>query len=149
MTKLFLLCIISVLICCSCSFAEQETQFAEFSNDDLIECFRFTVELMKVRGLSPYSSEYGVTVPAGRYTIGVDIPAGIYRLEFPDDDYDAGMIYIYIPGQDYPDSWYSVGKGVNVQVYGKIELKDGMIFDLQDTTATFYKYKGLFGETNE
>lgn len=149
MKKVITFVMLFVMIFLSSSLAEQGTPFAEFSDEDLIECYRFTVELMKIRGLSFYSTDYGVVVPAGRYTVGVDIPAGTYRLEFPDVNYNSGMIYIYVPGKEYPDQWFHVGNAAQVPVYGKLELTDGMIFDLQDTTATFYTYKGLFNELHD
>lgn len=123
-------------------------KFIVMTDDEILEMYDLIMTQFKRRNLSPYSASKGVAVPPGRYTVGVDIPAGIYRLEFPDDDYDVGTIYIYTT-EEYPDKWYTVGKGAQVQVFGKLELVEGTIFDLQDTTATFYIYTGLFGDFNE
>ena len=145
--KKMIIFIIILSVFCTASYATSfDNPFETMSDQEIMVCYQFTMEQMDKRGLSPYSTARGVTVPQGRYTVGVDIPAGAYRLEFPDDEFDTGMIYIYIPGKDLPDKWYSVGKYSNVQVFGKLELVEGTIFELQGTTATFYTYTGLFGD---
>ena len=116
------------------------------TDEEIFELYSGIIEQFDKRNLSPYSSAEGVAVPAGRYTIGEDIPVGVYRLEFPNDMYDSGRILIFKNGEEIPDNIYFVGAGENVPVYGKLELSDGMIFELQDTTATFFVYSGLFGK---
>lgn len=150
MKKVITLILIFVMMfLCSTALADDVAKYKlqrhGLSDDKIMEMYQLTMEEMERRGLSPYSSQHGVIVPAGRYTVGIDIPAGVYRLEFPDDEYDAGMIYIY-EQDEYPAKWYSVGKGAQVPVYGKLELVEGTVFDLQDTTATFFVYTGLFGD---
>lgn len=141
--------ILILLLFCSSSLASSiDNPFDTMSDEEILLCYQLTMDQMQRRNLSPYSTSAGVTVPAGKYTVGIDIPAGIYRLEFPNDEYDVGTIFIYVSGKEYPDNYYSVGKGAQVPVYGKLELVDGMVFDLQDTTATFYTYTGLFGDLN-
>lgn len=145
MKKVILIAAAFVMLFCSVASATSfDNPFETMNDQEIMLCYQLTMEQMNKRGLSPYSSARGVTVPQGRYTVGVDIPAGTYRLEFPDDEFDTGMIYIY-PDADteYPAKWYSVGKYSHVQILGKLELSEGMIFDLQDTTATFYIYTGL------
>lgn len=149
MRKFSVLTIAFVLLFCSFACAASfENPFETMSDQEIMVCYLMTMEQMNKRGLSPYSNDYGVMVPAGRYTVGVDIPAGVYRLEFPNDEYDTGSIMIY-DSEGMLQNWYQVGKGSQVQVYGKLELTEGTIFELSDTTATFYTYTGLFGDFNE
>ena len=127
------------------SLAEDEDLFELATDEQIINCYNLTMKHMRKRGLSPYATSAGVVVPAGKYTVGADIPAGSYRLEFSDDPYDSGRILLYDESGKLLQVLL-VGKNENVQIYGKLDLVDGMIFDLQDTTATFYTYTGLFGE---
>ena len=121
---------------------------AAMNRAELSEMFGMVMEQMIRWNVSPYSSETGVPVPPGRYTVGTDIPAGAYRLEFPDVEYDSGIIGLYTQSGDLID-YYIVGKTENVLAIGKLELTEGMIFELKSTTATFYKYKGIFNEQKE
>lgn len=127
------------------SLAEEDDLFELATDDQILNCYNLTMKHMRKRGLSPYAASSGVVVPAGKYIIGEDIPAGSYRLEFSDDPYDSGSIFLYDENGVFLHVLF-VGKLENVQVYGKLDLVDGMIFDLRDTTATFYTYTGLFGE---
>ena len=144
--------ILSFVPFCACASSAtgrlMNKKFIVMTDDEILEMYDLIMTQIERRNLSPYSTAKGVTVPPGRYTIGVDIPAGTYRLEFPDDDFDTGMIYIYSTSE-YPDRWYTVGKFAQVQMFGKLELAEGEILDLQDTTATFFTYAGLFGDFNE
>lgn len=147
MKKVITLILIFVMMfLCSTALADDVAKYKlqrhGLSDDKIMEMYQLTVEEMERRGLSPFQTE-GVTVPPGLYKIGVDIPQGVYRLEFPDDDYDYGFITLFNSNNEQTH-FLSVGKLNNVQVFGKLELVNGMSFQLIDTTAVFYPYTGLF-----
>lgn len=152
--KRFICVIFVLLMAVSVSFASSSVgksmnkKFIVMSDDEILEMYDLIMKQFERRGLSPYSTETGVTVPAGVYTIGTDIPQGSYRIKFPDDDLDYGNILLF--GSDGERiRVYSVGRLNNVPEIGKIDLVNGMIFELDSTSSVFFTYKGLFGERNE
>ena len=84
----------------------------------------------------------GVKVPPGIYTVGEDLPAGVYRVDFPViSDLLIGLFMAYT--DDYSDYvTYYIG-GSNTTAIGKVDLKEGMTLEISDTTAVFYAYTGL------
>lgn len=144
---IIVLIILSVL--CPVSFATTaDNPFETMTDEEIMACYQLTMEQMNKRGLSPYSSSQGVTIPAGVYVIGKDIPQGSYRIEFPDDDLDYGFIHLFDANGEKL-RMFSVGKLNNVSEIGKLDLVDGMTFELDDTSSVFYTYKGLFGDFND
>ena len=145
-TVSFLIALLLILSCASVSFADDIAKYRlkrhGMSDEDILQMYDLTISEMQRRGLSPIRSG-GVAVPPGLYQVGVDIPQGTYRLEFPDDDLDYGFITLFDENKEMTH-FLNVGKLHHVQVFGKLELIDGMYFQLTDTTATFYPYTGLF-----
>lgn len=118
-------------------------KFIIMSDDEIMEMYDLIMAQFERRGISQYSTEHGVTVPPGTYTIGVDIPEGTYRIEFPtDNEYVSGLIYLYDKSGELI-KFYSAGKIVDVPEIGKIELLNGTTFELRDIMSVFYEYKGL------
>jgi hypothetical protein len=152
--KRFLIIIFAVIIIPTSSFALSSTgrkmrqKFTIMTDEEILEMYDLILDQFERRNLSPYSSMHGVVVPAGTYQVGIDIPAGSYRLEFPDDDFDSGRLFTYNKDGSINKILF-VGKLENVQTIGKLDLIDGTYFDLEDTTAIFYKYAGLLGDFNE
>jgi hypothetical protein len=90
------------------------------SYDDLLALQNaVTAEIMG----RPESKE--VEVPAGQYTIGVDIPAGWYSVQ-PKNGI-ATLRYYPIPGEDYWD-YFTIS-----DVLGRYEFTDGLRIMLDDT----------------
>ena len=91
-----------------------------------------------------YSQADGVRVPVGVYRVGEDIPAGSYRLEFPDAEDESMIANIFIRDQEGNTKLiYNIGKYFKVTEIGKVELKEGMTFET-DIVTLFYAYTGLF-----
>ena len=86
----------------------------------------------------------GVTVPAGRYIVGEDIPAGTYRMEVVYKD-SGGYVYFY-ESEDKKISFKEsfLGEYWGVEEIGKMVLQDGNVIDISNNALRFYPYAGLF-----
>ena len=73
-------------------------------------------------------------VPAGKYTIGVDIPAGVYTVTD-----GGGMFGAVIVIGNY-ESVYPVMQGNTI---GKLELVEGETIEVQMGSVKFSEYKGI------
>lgn len=104
------------------SFAVAETNLSEMSYDDLIALQKeLVIEIMS----RPEWKE--VEVPAGQYTIGVDIPAGWYSMK-PKSKWDSVYLRWYPnPDNDYWDY-------LRTDDIARFELKEGMRIYLEQTT---------------
>ena len=150
-----LLCLLTVLMmvssvaCASSSTGRlMSKKFYVMTDDEILEMYDLIMGQIERRGLSPYNSEQGVKVPAGVYRIGDDIPQGSYRIVFPEDRTDYGVIFLYDKDGELLRS-FTVGNLNNVPEIGKLDLINGMTFELDNTSSVFYAYKGLFGDWNE
>lgn len=146
-TLFYFLAVIALLFSVTSADAEAQwitkNSIAAMSNDEILEIHDIIMSELEKRGLSAYSSENGVMVPPGSYTVGVDIPQGTYRLSFPNDnDFTSGLIFLYDESGNML-TFYSVGNIVGVSEIGRIDLLNGMTFELKDMMAMFYEYKGL------
>ena len=114
--------IIVFLLLLSFSLAVAETDLSNMSYDELIELQKDLVNEIMSR---PEWKE--VEVPAGQYTVGIDIPAGIYSMK-PKRKYDT-VYFRWYPNPDN-DAW----KYLRSEDIGKFELYDGMRIYLEQTT---------------
>lgn len=78
-----------------------------------------------------------VTVPAGRYTVGCDIPVGVYTLSSSGDYFSS--VRTYTPNGQY-DMGFQVADGEPV---GKLELTDGQVVEILYSSVIFKLYEGL------
>lgn len=86
----------------------------------------------------------GVPVPAGKYIIGQDIPAGTYRIDFSGgSEMSSGRLFVY-NADGSVNSWHLVGKAEDVSEIGKIEFLEGQQIEILYISSTFYAYTGLF-----
>lgn len=124
--------------------------FADASDDDLKSLFEAVQYELMCRGykfsFDEQSNEASVqkeetelkevTVPAGKYTIGSDIPAGTYTLNTAD--------YLSIVS-----IWDASGGLVTMHTLsaqasvGKIELKNGQSIEINGSAVVFKPYAGL------
>ena len=84
----------------------------------------------------------GVKVPQGTYTVGIDIPAGTYRIEIVDG---TGYYEVYTDSTKSKMPYAGItGKSYNVTEIGKLELEDGYILKLVNSSFIFFPYVGIF-----
>jgi len=114
--------VILVALLFSFSLAVAETNLSEMSYDELIALQKdITNEIMS----RPEWKE--VEVPAGQYTIGVDIPAGWYSMT-PKSKWDT----VYLRWYPNPDNdYWDYLRSENI---ARFELKEGMRIYLEQTT---------------
>ena len=87
-----------------------------------------------------------VEIPAGRYTVGEDIPAGDYRITI-----SSGYAYLSVWGSEYNNfdddgglllSMVLNAESKETKEIGKAVLKDGNVIDF-DSALVFETYHGL------
>lgn len=91
--------------------------------------------------LLPEITGDGLRVPPGEYTVGLDIPAGVYRIEITDG---IGYYDLYEKRDGKLISNGLTGDAYDVTEIGKLSLNDGNILLLVNSTFNFYPYTGLF-----
>ena len=85
-----------------------------------------------------------VTVPAGTYIIGQDIPAGDYTVTYT--GIAQSVLYVYPSAQALEEGTQVFSKilsdawGISV---GKLSLTDGQVIVIQSAPVVFTPYKGL------
>lgn len=84
----------------------------------------------------------GITVPSGVYTVGADIPEGIYRVVYH-MPYDTAFCSFYL--QEAEGGTYStlLGYGSSTEI-GKIFLKNNAYVSIDGGDVVFFPYAGLF-----
>ena len=103
-----------------------EFDFSSMTNDELI-----ALRLSVFQELMDRGAVKSATVPAGTYTVGVDIPAGDYSIS-------TSQIMVTVVIGNY-DQLYVVTPDNGV---GKVTLKDGDTFQVT-STVLLTKYAGL------
>ena len=138
MKKLFVILLITVMLLPVVSLADLP-DISGLSEEELLELnHQIQLRLFSEKLVD------GVTVPPGIYSIGVDIPAGTYRMEFPQaTDIAIGLVMEYDNTKKVNCS-YQIGEAVGVTSVGKMELHEGMTLEIDNCTAVFYPYAGLF-----
>lgn len=117
--------IVLVVMLLSFSLAVAETNLSELSYDELIALQKdITNEIMS----RPEWKE--VEVPAGQYTIGVDIPAGWYSMK-QKGKWDSLYLRWY-PNPD--DDYWDYVLVTNDEGISRFELKEGVRIYLKQTT---------------
>lgn len=109
--------------------------FSEFSTEELLALQKAIGVELEYRG---YSSEKTETkefdVPVGKYTIGVDIPAGTYTVSRGNGMFDSLVVI-----GNY-ETFYPVSQNSPI---GKLELVEGQTIEVQMGGVKFSEYKGL------
>lgn len=121
--KKILSIIVSIVLLFSFSLAVAETNLSELSYDELLALQQSINEEMKSR-----PEWKGVLVPAGIWTVGVDIPAGVYSISVCKEG-QKGKVSVF--GKEIDDfvsnggCIYPLVFGYEYNTFGKVELKDG------------------------
>ncbi len=121
-----------ILLCFTLLFSTVSTAFAaklsEYSYEELIKLrLRIDQEIMS----RPEWKE--VTVPAGRYTVGEDIPEGVYSIRLLDEKGYESFIVFGIEYENYEDNGgmlYCESLNERSPVLGKVTLSKGNIVDI-------------------
>ena len=109
---------------------------SNLTNEELVALHVAIIEKLVDNG---YLKE--VTVPAGLYTVGTDIPAGSYLVKNTDKGSWPDDVNIYTDGKVSSfgyDVHFSLAEGETA----KVELKDGYVIQLE-TTCIFSRFTGL------
>lgn len=113
--------------------AEQVNMFREYSTEELL-----AMKIMLETELASRTDakDFKVTVPQGRYIIGIDIPAGTYTLTLKGL---SGLI-----------TYFENGESIDVHLLtedhdtvGKVELYNGLQIEISYGPIVFTPYKGL------
>ena len=81
---------------------------------------------------------YGLSIPAGIYTVGIDFPAGDYSLVA---DSSLNVVVKYNRASKNEPTSFSMTSG---SVFGKLSLVDGNVFAISNGSVTLKTYSGLF-----
>lgn len=120
----------------SVSFAEETNPLKEVSLDELI-----ATKLMIEAEISSRESEFKtVTVPIGKYTVGLDIPVGIYTLTSAGDLYSFSSIVSVLDQTNQRVFYDQISNGGKI---GKLELLYGYQVEIKMEAVIFSTYEGL------
>lgn len=81
--------------------------------------------------------EKEVTVPTGRYTVGVDIPSGVYTIKLAGTM--GALVSTYTQSGNY-DLVYNVTASEPI---GKLDLQEGQTIEIAVESVVFTPYSGL------
>ena len=121
MKKLFS---ILLVLCLFTSLALAETNLSQMSYDDLL-----TLQETLVKEIMSRPEWKEVEVPAGQYTIGVDIPAGWYSVRPKNQSSYSSLYFRWYPNPNN-NSWDYMRIEDKL---GKFEFYEGMRIYLEDT----------------
>ena len=121
MKKLFS---ILLVLCLFTSLALAETNLSQMSYDDLL-----TLQKDLVKEIMSRSEWKEVEVPAGQYTIGVDIPAGWYSVRPKSQSSYSSLYFRWYPNPSN-NSWDYMRIEDKL---GRFEFYEGMRIYLEDT----------------
>lgn len=135
MKKIVVACFICiVLFVSSVCIASGDYDFSSYSNEELIS-LETAIQAEKIsRGMAK-----SATVYSGKYIIGVDLPAGTYRVETSKGAADHLEVY-NASGKRIAS--YAIGTSSNRSPIGKLELHDGEIIEFDSCTLIFTVYSG-------
>lgn len=131
--KRFLALLFVMLFFISIASAETTFDLSSMSTEELLNLRNAINTELAVRGFK----EKEVIVPPGRYTVGTDIPVGVYTLT-RSEEYFSG-IKTYTPSGQY-DLTFSVSTDTPI---GKLELTEGQTVEILYETVVFKQYAGL------
>lgn len=132
MKKALSLVLITLLLF-STPFTLAETDLSEMSFEELV-ALRQEIDLLLFA-----SDEYKqVTVPQGKYTVGVDIPAGTYSLSG-----DAAMVEIFLDSSESSKMSAGLYGVTEDRPVAKLVLEDGWIVSVSIGNVVFTTYTGL------
>ena len=139
MRKLFTVVLVLSMLMPAAALADLP-DISGLTQEELIELNR----MIQVRLFDEKLAE-GVTIHPGVYTVGEDLPAGVYRAEaiIPEEAYVMGSALVFNPDDRFMDvSGSVIGNGY--ENIGKIVMEDGQIFEVSIYSIRLFPYAGLF-----
>ena len=102
------------------------------------------IDLISLIQLKLFSSKMidGVNVPAGVYTVDVDIPEGAYTIKYV-PPFETAFCSFFLREEDGGSYSTLLGYGGSSEI-GKIFLKKGATIWIDGGDLIFYAYSGLF-----
>ncbi len=131
--KRILVLLLMLLSLVSIAHAETAVDLAALTTEELVELRSAVNAELSARNFK----EKEVTVPPGRYTVGTDIPAGIYTISRT-KEYSSN-VRTYTPTGQY-DLSFLVSTDTPV---GKLELAEGQTVEILHESVIFQLYAGL------
>lgn len=131
---LIIIAIALALIVVSVSAASISFDFSKYSDEELIS-LETALQAEKIsRGMAKQA-----TITSGKYTVGVDIPAGTYKVETA----KGGADHLYVRNSKGKTiGSYAIGTASDRSPIGKLELTDGDTIEFDSCTLIFTVYSG-------
>ena len=108
---------------------------SEMTDEELLSMYQQIQSILLSR-----SDEYSLTLNAGRYIVGEDIPSGTYRLECK-SPYAAANVDVYATSESkYSSDSFIMAELYNSSVVGKLDLNDGNILKISGSTIDLTYY---------
>ena len=134
MKKGLIICLCCILLISTAYAAFENINFSSYSNEELIALETALQEEKISRGIAKTATVY-----SGKYTIGVDFPAGTYRVETSNGVADHLEVY-NASGKRIAS--YAIGTASERSPIGKLELHDGETIEFDSCTLVFTVYSG-------
>ena len=148
MRKVITILLIFVMIFSSVALAELDNPFETMTDDEIIICYKFTVEQIKKRGISTsvYGWLEGSKIEPGVYIVGEDIPAGSYYFEGVEGRYTTSInVLSSLADKKYILDISNIGYGQFAQnpKSGKVILEDGWYVEIVQGPAIIHLWEGI------
>lgn len=137
MKKLLVLTLALALLLSSAS--AEDDPIAGLSLDQLLA----VNSAIQLKIFSQEAAVDGVRVPAGTYVVGVDLPAGVYRVEYRPLTETSFCSFTAVNEKDVWSFFTILGFDSSSEI-GKIDLTDGTEITISGGEVYFYTYTGLF-----
>ena len=131
--KRVLVLLLVLLSLVSIASAEVAVDIATMTTEELVNLRNTVNAELAARNFK----EKEVTVPVGRYTVGADIPVGVYTITRSGEYFSS--IRTYTASGQY-DLGFQVANGEPV---GKLELSEGQTVEILYESVVFKPYTGL------
>lgn len=146
MKKIFIVFLALALLCSSAladhgSVQEWLDVLAQFEDIRVVEDANEAAQRILFEHYA--ASAEGVKVPAGNYTVGVDIPSGTYRIEYH-GTIDTDFVSFLASNESTCFGFTSILGFTGASEIGKIELTDDTAVQISGGDVYFFYYTGIF-----
>ena len=135
--KRILTVILALVLLCPSALADVD--LSSMSADELLALNKqISLDLFEKQALVD-----GVKVPAGQYTVGDDIPAGTYRIEYR-GSLNTSFVSFMASNEETWLSFSTILGFDSSSEIGKLELPEKTHIEITGGDVYFYTYTGLF-----